>query len=61
MDILTLLRPGTMLLVNPHRYDYVHHIELARRNALPRNPEIRSTLWMHSRVIVTLDEHNALR
>jgi hypothetical protein len=28
MDILTLLQPGTMLVANPHRYDYLHDIEL---------------------------------
>ena len=28
MDIVTLLRPGFFFVANPHRYDYVHHIEL---------------------------------
>lgn len=29
MDIADLLRPGARLVANPHRYDYVHHIDLS--------------------------------
>lgn len=28
MDIVTLLRPGVFFVANPHRYDYVHNLEL---------------------------------
>lgn len=28
MKITTLLQPGAMLVANPHRYDYVHNLEL---------------------------------
>jgi hypothetical protein len=30
MDIRTLLLPDTVLVANPHRYDYIHHFELRR-------------------------------
>lgn len=34
MNIATILQPGTILVANPHRYDYVHHIELAENGSV---------------------------